>query len=90
MMLLGHVQHRGMRCWDVAMLSPLWGAVMPLLNDVKKCHGGAGGDCGPQRDIAAVVEHDIIRVRGVQGSNVTVTCGMGWPRRDLIPTLPMM
>lgn len=59
------------------------------LHDVKKCGRGAGGDCGPKQDVAAVVEHDITGVRGVEGSNVMVTCGMGWPHRDLTPTFPV-
>lgn len=90
MMLLGHMLHGGMRCFEVTMLSLLWGAVRPLLHDVKKCRRGAGGDCGPKRDVAAVVEHDITGVRGVEGSNVTVTCRMGRPHRGLMPTFPMM
>lgn len=36
-----------------------------------------------------MVEHDITGVRGVEGSTVTVTCGMGWPHRDLTPTFPV-
>lgn len=62
----------------------------PFLHHIKKCCRGAGGDCGPEWDIAAVVEHDITGVCGVEGSNVTVTCRMGWPHRDLTPTFPIM
>lgn len=61
-----------------------------MLHDVTQCHSGAGGGCGLGWDVAAVVEHDITRVRGVVGSNVTVACRMGWLHKEPAPTLPMM
>lgn len=58
-----------------------------MLHGVAQCRSGAGGDCGPEWDVAAVVEHDITGVHGMMGSNVMLACGMWWPHREPAPTL---